>query len=106
VLSHRLVLPPNLAAASARLNPRAILALRSQDRGGSGQQEPHDVLSRPQTHRSRYEGFSETLQRARPCPSVTALGCALIFSRGWSVLRTLGVCALAGIALYLLGAGG
>lgn len=38
--------------------------------------------------------------------AVTALGCALIFSRGWSVLRTLGVCALAGIALYLLGAGG
>jgi chromate transporter len=29
--------------------------------------------------------------------AITALGCALIFWRGWSVLRTLGVCALAGI---------
>ena len=33
--------------------------------------------------------------------AVTALGCALIFWRGWSVLRTLGVCALAGVVLGL-----
>ncbi|HZJ05121.1 MAG TPA: chromate efflux transporter [Nocardioidaceae bacterium] len=33
--------------------------------------------------------------------AITALGCALIFWRGWSVLRTLGVCALAGIAIGL-----
>lgn len=31
--------------------------------------------------------------------AITALGCALIFWRGWSVLRTLGVCALAGIVI-------
>jgi chromate transporter len=30
--------------------------------------------------------------------AITALGCALIFWRGWSVLRTLGACALAGVA--------
>jgi len=29
--------------------------------------------------------------------AITALGCALIFWRGWSVLRTLGACALAGV---------
>jgi hypothetical protein len=29
------------------------------------------------------------------------LGCALIFWRGWSVLRTLGACALAGLAIGL-----
>jgi chromate transporter len=32
--------------------------------------------------------------------TVMVLGCALIFGRGWSVLRTLGACAIAGIALY------
>ncbi|WP_367650098.1 chromate efflux transporter [Nocardioides sp. zg-1230] len=31
--------------------------------------------------------------------AITALGCALIFWRGWSVLRTLGACALTGIAI-------
>ncbi|HEY0888504.1 MAG TPA: chromate efflux transporter [Nocardioides sp.] len=34
--------------------------------------------------------------------AVTALGCLLIFQRGWSVLRTLGVCAVAGMALHLV----
>jgi chromate transporter len=34
--------------------------------------------------------------------AITTLGCALIFWRGWSVLRTLGACALAGIAVGLL----
>ena len=29
---------------------------------------------------------------------ITVLGCLLIFALKWSVLRTLGVCALAGIA--------
>ncbi len=33
--------------------------------------------------------------------AITALGCALIFWRGWSVLRTLGVCALVGLAIGL-----
>ena len=33
--------------------------------------------------------------------AITALGCALIFWRGWSMLRTLGVCALVGIAIGL-----
>jgi chromate transporter len=32
--------------------------------------------------------------------AVTVLGCVLIFGRGWSVLRTLGTCAAAGIAVY------
>ena len=32
--------------------------------------------------------------------AVTVLGCVLIFRLGWSVLRTLGACAIAGIALY------
>ena len=31
--------------------------------------------------------------------AVTVLGCYLIFGRGWSVLRTLGACALSGIAI-------
>ncbi len=35
--------------------------------------------------------------------AITALACALVFWRGWSVLRTLGVCALAGVAAYLVG---
>jgi chromate transporter len=34
--------------------------------------------------------------------AVTALGCYLIFRRGWSVLRTLGACALAGVLLSLV----
>ena len=34
---------------------------------------------------------------------ITAIACALIFWRGWPVLRTLSVCALAGIAVYVLG---
>jgi chromate transporter len=34
---------------------------------------------------------------------ITVLGCALIFWRKWSVLRTLGVCALAGIIVGLTG---
>jgi chromate transporter len=34
--------------------------------------------------------------------AVTALGLVLIFARHWSVLRTLGACALAGIGLHLL----
>ena len=33
--------------------------------------------------------------------AITALGCALVFWRGWSVLRTLGACALAGVVLGL-----
>jgi len=36
--------------------------------------------------------------------AVMVLGCVLIFARGWSVLRTLGACATAGIALYALAA--
>lgn len=36
--------------------------------------------------------------------AITALGCLLVFWRGWSVLRTLGACALAGIVLGLAGA--
>jgi chromate transporter len=36
--------------------------------------------------------------------AITGLGCALVFWRRWSVLRTLGVCALAGVVLGLLGA--
>ena len=33
--------------------------------------------------------------------AITALGCVVIFRRGWSVLRTLGLCALAGIVIGL-----
>jgi chromate transporter len=33
--------------------------------------------------------------------TVGALGAVLLFARGWSVLRTLGVCALVGLALHL-----
>ncbi|WP_439937832.1 chromate efflux transporter [Nocardia sp. N13] len=33
--------------------------------------------------------------------AITALGCALVFWRRWSVLRTLGACALAGVVLGL-----
>jgi chromate transporter len=33
--------------------------------------------------------------------AITALGCALIFWRGWPVLRTLGACALAGVVIGL-----
>jgi chromate transporter len=36
--------------------------------------------------------------------AVMLLSCYLIFGRGWSVLRTLGGCAVAGVALSLLGA--
>ena len=36
--------------------------------------------------------------------AITALGLALAFWRRWSVLRTLGACALAGIAVGLAGA--
>jgi chromate transporter len=36
--------------------------------------------------------------------AVTALGCALIFWRNWSVLRTLGACALAGMVVGLTSA--
>ncbi len=36
--------------------------------------------------------------------AIAVLGLVLTFWRGWSVLRTLGVCAVAGIALGLLGA--
>ena len=36
--------------------------------------------------------------------AVMVLGCYLIFRRRWSVLRTLGACALTGIALSILGA--
>ena len=34
--------------------------------------------------------------------AITALGCALIFWRGWSVLRTLGVCAVTGVVVGLV----
>ncbi|MBA2574214.1 MAG: chromate efflux transporter [Nocardioidaceae bacterium] len=44
----------------------------------------------------------ETVRWAEVAVSLLAAG--LIFGRGWSVLRTLGVCALAGPALWLLGA--
>ncbi len=33
--------------------------------------------------------------------AITGLGCALIFWRGWSVLRTLGACALTGVVVGL-----
>ena len=33
--------------------------------------------------------------------AITALGCALIFWRGWTVLRTLGACALTGLVVGL-----
>jgi len=36
---------------------------------------------------------------------ITAVGCVLIFTRGWSVLRTLGACALLGMAVGLAGLG-
>ncbi|WP_110183142.1 chromate efflux transporter [Nocardioides solisilvae] len=39
-----------------------------------------------------------------PAVALTALGCLLVLRWRWSVLRTLGVCALAGIALGALGA--
>src|ERR1700712_2120720 len=32
--------------------------------------------------------------------AIMLLGCVLIFGRGWSVLRTLSACAIAGVALY------
>ena len=35
--------------------------------------------------------------------ALTGLACALMFWRGWSTLRTLGLCALLGLALGLLG---
>ncbi|WP_299053173.1 chromate efflux transporter [uncultured Nocardioides sp.] len=35
--------------------------------------------------------------------AITALACVLIFWRGWSVLRTLGVCALVGVVVGLSG---
>ncbi|HLK96016.1 MAG TPA: chromate efflux transporter [Nocardioidaceae bacterium] len=38
--------------------------------------------------------------------AVAALGGLLTFVRGWSVLRTLGLCALAGVLLYAVGAAG
>ena len=38
--------------------------------------------------------------------ALTALACLLLFVRKWSALRTLGVCALAGAAVYLLRAAG
>lgn len=34
--------------------------------------------------------------------AITLLGCALTFGRGWSVLRTLGVCALVGLVVGVL----
>jgi chromate transporter len=34
--------------------------------------------------------------------AITGLGCALIFWRGWSVLRTLGACAVAGIVVGII----
>ncbi len=34
--------------------------------------------------------------------AVTVLGCVLVFARGWSVLQTLGACALTGFVLHLL----
>jgi chromate transporter len=37
--------------------------------------------------------------------AITVLGCVLIFGRNWSVLRTLGVCAAAGLVLGLAGLG-
>ena len=37
-----------------------------------------------------------------PALAVTAIACALIFAAKWSILRTLGVCALLGLALQLL----
>ena len=37
--------------------------------------------------------------------AVTMIGFYLVFARGWSVLRTLGACAIAGIALSLILAG-
>ena len=36
--------------------------------------------------------------------AITALGCALIFWRGWSVLRTLAACAVAGMTIGLISA--
>jgi chromate transporter len=36
---------------------------------------------------------------------ITAVGCILLFARHWSVLRTLGACALIGMALGLAGLG-
>jgi chromate transporter len=35
--------------------------------------------------------------------AITLLGCLLLFGRGWSVLRTLGACALVGVVVGLLG---
>ena len=37
--------------------------------------------------------------------AVAVLGAVLIFGRGWSMLRTLGACAVVGVALHLLTAG-
>ena len=37
--------------------------------------------------------------------AITVLGCLLIFALRWSVLRTLGACAVSGLALGLLGIG-
>ena len=37
-----------------------------------------------------------------PAAAITAVACLLIFTLKWSVLRTLGICALLGIALQLL----
>jgi len=34
--------------------------------------------------------------------ALTALACLLMFVLKWSALRTLGVCALAGVAVYLV----
>lgn len=37
--------------------------------------------------------------------AITVVACLLMFGRGWSPLRTLGVCALLGLATTLLGRG-
>jgi chromate transporter len=34
---------------------------------------------------------------------ITVLAFALLFGRGWPVLRTIGACAAVGVGLYLLG---
>ena len=76
-------------------------------RRGRGHREPRRLLRPPHPLRGTTRVTTGPLDFEVPvldsiqwaAVAITVLACALIFWRGWSVLRTLGACALAGLVI-------
>jgi hypothetical protein len=109
-------IPPQLPTRMSASAPTQQIAVSRFDRhhrgGRRGNREPGRVLRGAHALRRHPRRRLGPFDLELPVLStvdlaavgITALGCVLIILRDWGVLRTLGVCALASMAISLIGA--